>query len=182
MRLPNINSDTLRILGGEADKFAKRLPISQPSFSGINGMMTKTEPAMSEDRYKESIIELAKKDAANGKFGGHKNASYMVLKKSFVSVVSPDRRSVITAALRQVPFMQQGKVSYLNIKDSGGNTVVTFSGNNGWHSIGSKAEIQRESEFDAIYTGAWREATNAMKNAGGQRSGDSAGSSIDVSV
>lgn len=48
--------------------------------------------------------------------------------------------------------------------------------------IGSKAEIQRESEFDAIYTGAWREATNAMKNAGSQRSGDSTGGSIDVSV
>lgn len=182
MSWSSINSDTLRLLGIETDTRAKTRSISQPNYSSIDGVMTKTAPAMSEDKYKEEIIALAKKDAANGKFGGHKNPSYMVLKKSFVSVVSPDRKSMIAEALRQLPFMQRGKVNYLEIKDSSGDIIASFSPNNGWHSIGSKSEIQRESEFDAIYTGAWREATNAMKNPDNQSSNGTVRNSVDFSV
>ncbi|MCL1696763.1 MULTISPECIES: hypothetical protein [unclassified Lysinibacillus] len=152
MRFPTISSDTLKLLGVEN----KLTPISMPSFSGINAMPTKSAPAMSEEKYKEAIIAQAKKDFENGKCGGHKNPSYMTLKNSFVSVVSPDRKGSISQMLRQLPFMQRGNMSYLEIKDARGNITSTYSPHNGWHAIGTREEQRRESEFDAIYIETWR--------------------------
>lgn len=152
MRFPTISSDTLKLLGVEN----KLTPISMPSFSGINAMPTKSAPAMSEEKYKEAIIAQAKKDFENGKCGGHKNPSYMTLKNSFVSVVSPDRKGSIAQMLRQLPFMQRGNMSYLEIKDARGNITSTYSPHNGWHAIGTREEQRRESEFDAIYIETWR--------------------------
>ncbi len=152
MRFPTISSDTLKLLGVEN----KLTPISIPSFSGINAMPTKSAPAMSEEKYKEAIIAQAKKDFENGKCGGHKNPSYMTLKNSFVSVVSPDRKGSIAQMLRQLPFMQRGNMSYLEIKDARGNITSTYSPHNGWHAIGTREEQRRESEFDAIYIETWR--------------------------
>lgn len=152
MRFPTISSDTLKLLGVEN----KLTPISIPSFSGINAMPTKSAPAMSEEKYKEAIIAQAKKDFENGKCGGLKNPSYMTLKNSFVSVVSPDRKGSIAQMLRQLPFMQRGNMSYLEIKDARGNITSTYSPHNGWHAIGTREEQRRESEFDAIYIETWR--------------------------
>jgi len=152
MRFPTISSDTLKLLGVEN----KLTSISMPSFSGINSMSTKSAPTMSEEKYKEAIIAQAKKDFENGKFGGHENASYRTLKKSFVSVVSPDRKGSIAQMLRQLPFMQRGNVSYLEVKDAKGNITSTYSPHNGWHAIGTREERNRESEFNTIYTEAWR--------------------------
>ena len=109
-----------------------------------------------EEKFKEAIIAQAKKDFENGKFGGHNNSSYMVLKNSFVSVVSPDRKGSIAQMIRQIPALQRGKVSYLEIKDAKGNLTSTYSPHNGWHAIGTKEEQRRESAFDAIYTETWR--------------------------
>ncbi|MBK3496366.1 hypothetical protein JFL43_16165 [Viridibacillus sp. YIM B01967] len=143
MRFPKINSDALKLLGVEN----KSTPISMPSFSGISAMPTKSAPAMSEEKYKEAIIAQAKKDFENGKCGGHKNPSYMTLKNNFVSVVSPDRKGSIVQALRQLPFMQRGNVSYLEVMDARGNINSTYSPHYGWHAIGTRAEHLRESEF-----------------------------------
>lgn len=154
MRSVGINEMTLRLLGVEISE--KKVPMMTPQFNGATGMPTKSAPAMSEDKFKDAIIAQAKKDFENGKCGGHKNPSYMALKNSFVSVVSPDRKGSIAQMLRQLPFMQRGKVSYLEIKDAHGKITTTYSSTNGWHSIGTKEEFRRESEFDAIYIETWR--------------------------
>ncbi|MFB7158011.1 hypothetical protein [Lysinibacillus sp. NPDC056232] len=176
MRFPTISSDALKLLGVES----KLTPISMPSFSGINAMPTKSAPAMSEEKYKEAIIGQAKKDFENDKFGGHKNSSYRTLKKSFVSVASPDRKGSIAQMLRQLPFMQRGNVSYLEVKDARGNITSTYSPHNGWHAIGTREEHLRESEFNAIYTEAWRSFKAASQN--NQSHISTSSGSIDVSV
>ncbi|WP_338754900.1 hypothetical protein [Bacillus sp. FJAT-52991] len=154
MRSVGINEMTLRLLGVEISE--KKVPMMTPQFNGATGMPTKSAPAMSEDKFKDAIITQAKKDFENGKCGGHKNPSYMALKNSFVSVVSPDRKGSITQMLRQLPFMRRGNVSYLEIKDARGNITSTYSPHNGWHAIGTREEQRRESEFDAIYIETWR--------------------------
>ena len=154
MRSVGIDEMTLKLLGIEISDKKAQMPV--PKFNGATGMPTKSAPAMSEEKFKEAIIAQAKKDFENGKFGGHNNSSYMVLKNSFVSVVSPDRKSSIAQMIRQIPALQRGKVSYLEIKDAKGNLTSTYSPHNGWHAIGTKEEQRRESAFDAIYTETWR--------------------------
>ena len=154
MRSVGIDQLALKLLGVEISD--KKVQMPAPIFNGATGMPTKSAPAMSEEKFKEAIIAQAKKDFENGKFGGHNNASYMVLKNSFVSVVSPDRKGTIAQMMRQIPALQRGKVSYLEIKDAKGNITSTYSSTNGWDAIGTKEEFRRESEFDAIYTEAWR--------------------------
>lgn len=157
MRFPN---NALKLLGVEI----KTKSISTPSFSGINAMPTKSAPAMSEEKYTKAIIAQAKKDFENDMFGGHNNSSYRTLKRSFVSVVSPDRKGSIAQILRQLPSMKRGNVSYLEIKDTRGNITTTYSSNNGWHAIGTREEHIRESQFNAIYTEAWRSFKIAIQN------------------
>ncbi|WP_339280886.1 hypothetical protein [Lysinibacillus sp. FSL P2-0066] len=117
-------------------------------------MPTKTAPVMSEEEYKKAIIAQAKKDFDNGKFGGHKNPSYMAMKNSFVSVASPNRKGAITQAFISLPFMQRNKVNYLQVKDKHGNEIASFSPAKGWTAVGTSAEHARESTFDSIYTEA----------------------------
>lgn len=152
MRIPKVDTDPLKLLGIEN----KLKPISMPNFSGIDAIPTKSTPAMSEDRFKDAIIAQAKNDFGKGKFGGHNNSSYMVLKNSFVSVVSSDRKGSIAETIRKFSLLQRSKVSYLEIKDVMGNITSTYAPHQGWHAIGTKEEQWRESEFDAIYTETWR--------------------------
>lgn len=129
--------------------------IPYPNFSNT-GLITATPAKMSEDKYKDSIISLAEKDALEGKFGGEKNPRYMDLKKSFVSVVSPDRQGIISSALDGMYSTGPKPIRFAEFKDSFGNVIAHYSPQNGWRSIATPNEISRESDFDAIYTSAWR--------------------------
>ncbi|MGE7674989.1 hypothetical protein ACQKMV_15635 [Lysinibacillus sp. NPDC094403] len=57
---------------------------------------------MKEEKYKDAIIEQAKKDFKRGKTT--MGPGFMELKKSFVSVVSPNRNGSITQAMQRLPF------------------------------------------------------------------------------
>lgn len=145
------------LLGYENEKTAKSATTSvpKPDFTQFD-CCTKSAPAMSEDEYKKAIIELAKKDAASGDFGGENSGAYRELKKSFVSVASPDRKSIISANMRS--FFTKEKVTFAEFKDGAGNIIAHYSSNNGWTMIATRSEIARESEFDAIYNEAWKSA------------------------
>lgn len=119
-------------------------------------MSTKSMPAMKEERYKEAIIEQAKKDFKRGKTMG---PGFMELKKSFVSVVSPNRNGSIAQAMQRLPFMQRNKINYMQVKDGLGKEIASFSPNKGWTSIATSAESARSSEFDSLYINTW----NALK-------------------
>ncbi|MDR1328787.1 MAG: hypothetical protein LBK23_04230 [Oscillospiraceae bacterium] len=140
---------------------------------------TKAPPAMSDAEYRDAIIEQAKKDAANGKFQTE-SPEFKRLLKSYVSVVSPDRKSIITKGLNMLFsknsqaaaektrhltlieillgerfFTEEGRLKYAEFKDSNGNMVANYA-NGGWNSYETAAEGARSQEFLQLYTATWR--------------------------
>jgi len=175
----------------------KRGNVPLPDYTDFH-FNTKTAPAMSDDKYKTAIIEQAKKDQAAGKFQSD-SAGFRNLVKSYVSAVSPDRKSIISEGLRAVykNIRQEPKtfnlldymfgsvkysseandVSYAEFYDNNGEMVASYS-NGRWISYGTKAENSRESELWGIYNHAWSSAAKASN----QRAADTgAAASIDIS-
>ena len=72
------------------------------------------------------------------------------------------------------------QLSLIQRKDARGNITSTYSPHNGWHAIGTREEHLRESEFNAIYTEAWRSFKAASQN--NQSHISTSSGSIDVSV
>ncbi len=185
MRIQDANSEVLLyLLGAKGIAKTRATSLPQPDFSRFV-FGTKTAPAMSEEQYKEAIIELAKKDAASGKCStsGDNNFEFMSLKKSFVSVVSPDRRSIIAAASRKLA--NQGEVTYAEFKDSDGNIIAQYSPNDGWAMSGTPDEFARSVKFDTTYAAAWNAANNDLVNkarANNAKKPETTGNSIDTSA
>lgn len=173
--------------------------ISLPNFSSFH-FNTKTAPAMSDAKYKEAIVEQAKKDQAAGVLGAH-SAGYRSLCKSYISSVSPDRNKIISEGLQRIEMnnkrepktlnlidylfgnvkyhKEKNVTSYAEFYDSNGELVATFS-NGGWTSYGTKAEAARENEFIALYNDAWNSAARAC--AGNVSGHETTEGSIDISV
>ena len=160
-----------RVIGG----------IALPDFNHLQ-YNTKTKPAMSDEKYREAIIAQAKKDQAIGKFHS-RTAEYLSLRKSHLSVVSPDRNGIITEGLTvisqqsikeplQLWELLYGKVSYKHepqqkvtfakFYDSDGELIATYSSTGQpWDFFPTHAEKARSNEFLTIYNDAWGEAARA---------------------
>lgn len=141
---------------------------------------------MSDEKYKEAIIEQAKKDAANGIFQTE-SQEYKRLMKSYVSVVSPDRKAIITNGLKQlfgdntsaekstsnldlidilfgkVVFTSEKQLKYAEFKDADSNIIATYS-NGSWATYPTDAENARSDEFLQIYNDAWSSAYHSKTN------------------
>lgn len=177
----------------------KRGNVQLPDYTDFH-LNTKTAPAMSDDKYRAAIIEQAKKDQEAGKFQSE-SAGFRSLVKSYVSVVSPDRKNMISEGLRAiykninpepktfnlldyllgtVKYNKEGNdLSYAEFYDSNGEMVATYS-NSGWTSFGTKEENARESELWGIYNDAWNSAARESRgNQGVVNAG--AANSIDIS-
>lgn len=176
----------------------KRGNVPSPDYTDFH-FNTKTAPAMSDDKYKTAIIEQAKRDQSAGKFQSD-SAGFRNLVKSYVSAVSPDRKSIITQGLRAIykntrqepktfnllDYMfgsvkyskEADDVSYAEFYDSNGEMVASYS-NGRWISYGTKAEDARESELWGIYNHAWNSAAKASQANQGAANGSSA-ASIDI--
>ncbi len=186
MRIQDVNSEVLLYFFG-TKRYAKPrfTSLPQPDFSRVD-CCTKTAPAMSDDQYKEAIIALAQKDVANGKCStsGDNNVEYMTLQKSYVSVVSQDRRSIIAAASRKLTGQEE--VTFAEFKDNDGNIIAGYCpATTGWTMSGTPAEQAREGKFFTIYHDAWRDAYNDLVNKARASSTDKSettGNSIDTSV
>jgi len=168
-----------------------------PDYSDFH-FNSKKSPAMSDEKYREAIIEQAKKDQSAGKFQSE-SAGFRSLVKSYVSAVSPDRKNIITEGLTaifknknpqpktlnlidylfgNVKYCKEATaVSYAEFYDSNGEMVASYS-NGRWISYGTKAENARESELWGIYNEAWNNAAKASQGA----SSDAIPSSVDISV
>lgn len=153
--------------------------IPEPDYSSFD-CLTKTDPAMSEEEYKKAIVEQAKEDAAKGICSGE-STGYQSLMKSYVSVVSPDRKGIIAEAPKSLKL--NGKASFLEIKDSSNNVIAQYSQDKGWTMISTKAEAARGREFCYIYMEAWRDAYLGKDDSGDNSPDGTAisGSTFDVS-
>nr|WP_319489236.1 hypothetical protein [uncultured Caproiciproducens sp.] len=168
--------------------------VLSPNYSDFN-FNTKKAPAMSDEKYRETIIEQAKKDQSAGKFQSE-SAGFRSLVKSYVSSVSPDRKNIISGGLKaifknknQLPktlnlidyllgsvkyCKEATDVSYAEFYDSNGEMVASYS-NGRWISYGTTAENARESELWGIYNEAWN---NAARSSQGNICAASTGSNI----
>jgi hypothetical protein len=166
---------------GQLESNTKIGNVTLPDFNNFH-FNTKTAPAMSDEKYKEAIIEQAKKDAANGIFQTE-SQEYKKLMKSYVSVVSPDKKAIITNGLKQlfgnntsaekstsdldlmdilfgkVVFTNEKQLKYAEFKDADGNIIATYS-NGGWTTYPTDAEKARSAEFLQIYNDAWSACHN----------------------
>ncbi len=159
--------------------------VKLPDFNAYEHL-TKSEPAMSEDKYHEAIIEQAKKDFAAGKFQSD-SAGFRSLEKSYTSVVSPDRKGIITNGLtavyknvRLAPdpvslielLLGEGSVkhdksgkelTYAEFYDSEGNMVASYDRGK-WQSCLTPDEAARKIEMATIYNKAWGDAKRAAND------------------
>ena len=169
-----------------------------PDYSGLY-FDTKQPPAMSEDKYKEAIIEQAQQDQKEGKFQSN-SVGFRKLEKSYVSVASPDRKGIIANGLRaifknnfshpktldyialmfgEVKYQKENNdLSYAEFYDENGEMVASYS-NGSWNCYGTKAENARELEFLGIYNAAWGSAAKASKGDGSDVSAEAA---VDISA
>lgn len=182
MRIGNFNTFTQSsILSVMANKGNVQLP----DYTDFH-FNTKTAPAMSDEKYRAAIIEQAEKDQTAGKFQAE-SAGFRSLVKSYVSVVSPDRKGIIARGLEEisksdepqpqtltlldylfgtVKYRKETKnVTYAEFYDSNGEMMATYS-NVGWTFYGTKAENARESELWVIYNQAWNRAAKASQKNG----------------
>jgi len=71
-----------------------------PDYSDFH-FNTNKHPAMSDEKYREAIIEQAQKDQSAGKFQSE-SVGFRSLVKSYVSTVSPDRKNIIKQGLTAI--------------------------------------------------------------------------------
>ncbi|MDR2022489.1 MAG: hypothetical protein LBQ71_04415 [Hungatella sp.] len=97
MRIGNFNTFAQSCLFSGTGKIGN---VQLPDYTDFH-FNTQKSPAMNDDKYKEAIVEQAKKDQAAGKFQSE-SSGFRNLVKSYVSVSSPDRKGIITESLTAV--------------------------------------------------------------------------------
>jgi len=88
---------------------SKMKSVELPEFGWGSGKFpTYTPTDKSDEEIKNAIVELAKKDARNGRHSregvtlNNQSSEYHALEGMFVQSISPDRRSIVPAALAQL--------------------------------------------------------------------------------
>ncbi|MCL2048283.1 MAG: hypothetical protein FWG87_06100 [Defluviitaleaceae bacterium] len=75
-----------------------RYNVKLPSF-----MLSKSEPLMSDEEYKEKAIEMARQHAREGRiYSPDIDSDFNTLRSSYISVASPDRQGIINKAMPKV--------------------------------------------------------------------------------
>lgn len=147
-------------------------------------VFSKKKSGISDEEYRKKIVEQAYKDFEKGTFQ-NKSEGFNRLMKSYTSEVSPDRKGIITSALKAVSRNRQnvlkpidfvatlleGKVKYqklpvgnseyIEFYDKNGEMVATYS-NNGWTMYTTNAEAARQTEMCMIYNEAWGNAKRGI--------------------
>lgn len=140
-----------------------------------------------KSKLEETVIAMAKKDAADGVYMGDE---FMELRKAYVSEVSPDRN----AAIAEVASMTSENASFdldcdldkwiamllglsykaecsysssgldtAGIFDGNGELIATYNWQSGWTSVSTSAENERHDELKSIYYNAYHEARQSLK-------------------
>lgn len=156
MNVNNLANYSLELLGTSKET-AKGVALPTPDYSRYD-FNTKTAPAMSDEAYKEAIVEQAKKDAAKGVAFNTKDPNYLALRKSYISVASPDRKNTIAEAIKNLMRTSKGTVNFLSISTKSGEEIASYSKGRGWHMIQTSAEVARGQSFYSTYKEAWDNA------------------------
>lgn len=122
-----------------------------------NDVMSKTDPAMSEDEFIEAIRAQAKSDFENGYRRGGSAASGDLMRQ-YIQVVSPDRKGLYDANMAKTG----GKLNETHAIWDDGERVMTFNTMmNKWMFNGTSKEMDRMQQYYEIYNDAYFEAVDA---------------------
>lgn len=141
------------------------------------------------DSLREKITEYARKDAAQNVYMGNK---FLVLRKSEVAKVAPDRAALIGRMNRamsgdmgnmkqieeadrrwlcilfgepyEAEFQSEGTGSAVHVYDGNGDEILTYTAGVGWHEKESKAETEVHGALKAAYYDAFRAARKEINS------------------
>lgn len=167
-------------------------------FSGFNIMSSENSKKTSSkkvqeasDSLRETIVAMAKEDAANAVYMGDQ---FRTLRRSEVEKVAPNRAAAMAKAtsimnsknnaeslkkmkdadykwmcmLMGLPYKAQFETGPLgtgaHVFDENGDEIATYTPGVGWQTRSSKTEITKSDELKFIYYDAYIEARHAMKN------------------
>ena len=126
---------------------------------GFQNILSRSTPSMTDDEMKEAVRKQAQMDAANGIFQGQ---GFRNLTDSFISVASPDRRSIIANQLASfnggINGITSMFVQHTSGSPSAGFRIAKFTAHSGWIPISTDEEATRSQEILRIYNDAWNAA------------------------
>jgi len=133
-------------------------PRGNGSLMDIGHLLSRTKPSMNDEEFFEIVRELAKIDAGKDIIWSDE---WRTLMTDFVSVVSPDRQSIVANGVKSMglPFDMGSATSLsgLTIKE-GGQIIASYSTNEGWTANWTPAESARLAKITEVYVQAWKEA------------------------
>ncbi|MCL1862484.1 MAG: hypothetical protein FWF78_02840 [Defluviitaleaceae bacterium] len=158
--------------------------VRMPSFA--NGdqagrrILTHTAPRKTDEEFKEAIKEAARRDFERGYFQNSPETQELI--DDFISVVSPDRRSIIENAMQANGGFSGLRIINLASHLPRGQTPIHFSHvhersnrhissiqltNYGWDFTFTLAEAERSRDILEVYNNAWRAVQNEARSQGG---------------
>ena len=85
---------------GIGQRMKQSCHLTNPPNFGVGGMPSKSVSNMSDEKIREKMVELAKKDVAAGRpFYDRSSSEYNELMRDYVSAVSPDRQRIVNNSL-----------------------------------------------------------------------------------
>lgn len=157
---------------------------------------TNSTETTQSDKVEETIIKMAKKDAAEGVYMG---SEYAAFQRECIKQVSPNRSLAIAqvsglmknrnqcydsfnrwvAQLLDLPYkveVENGPTSFWDtaqVYDQNGEMIAAYD-YNGWTSVPTSAEVAKAHELTSVYYSAYHEARQSMKT------GDASGTLFNV--
>jgi len=145
---PNLSRDEAAALMSVDKYVPSNTPFTPPNW---NNMLTKSDPIMTDEEFEKAIWEQAWKDASNG-LARMNNPEVAQMRRSFISVVSPDRK----AAYEKTMSMTGGKLPINQmIFDDNGNRLMHYTPNGFWAPRSTPDELSRLAKFNQIYNEAY---------------------------
>jgi len=170
-RFPNLVNTSMMMNRLSALQINTMSSANRTGFNDFSHLRSHSKPIMCDEELKEAVREQARADAARGEFDWE-GREFTRLREAFISVVSPNRHSIIFShPTIQASLLLGGTAPNMLMVSQGGEIVAGFDAGRGWSASTTKAEAARQQIISNVYHDAWvaaRYGTNV------DRSGDNA--------
>ena len=156
------NEDTSMFIS----KFEHRFTPTNIKFSppNWNELLTKREPAMSDEEFEEEIRKIAREHATIP-HGKHVDMTkYYELCRPYISVASPDRVAIYNQSMQQTGGKMNAAKGFF---DSSGQLLLMYNSTAGaWSTPTTDAEMARARQFHAVYVDEIKKVKAEMQAGG----------------
>ena len=134
----------------------------QTGFQDFKHLRSRSKPIMCDEELKEAVREQARADAARGEFDWE-GREFTRLREAFISVVSPDRRSLVANHPSMLANLHFGAAAPpMLMVGHGGEIVAGFDVGRGWSVSITQAEAARQKIISDVYHDAWMAARHGV--------------------